>query len=140
MFVMLPALCFGGLTDKQMNRVKQYTPAPVYVADNQSITKMAEVEGEKIGGDWFYGRGNSMYPYYPANTAIVTKPIKYDDIKKGMTLVYRKRNGNLVAHVVIGEDGRGYIVQGVNNNEPDVESVNEKNLVGVVVKAYTKMS
>jgi hypothetical protein len=53
-----------------------------------------------------------------------------------MTLVYTKRNGHVVAHSVIGEDAQGYVVQGVNNDEADRESVNERNLIGVVVAAY----
>jgi hypothetical protein len=48
-----------------------------------------------------------------------------------------KKNGHVVAHSVIDEDGKGYVVQGVNNNEADTESVNESNLVGVVVAAYS---
>ncbi|MBA3850609.1 MAG: hypothetical protein C0502_11555, partial [Opitutus sp.] len=50
---------------------------------------------------------------------------------------YRKTNGRLVAHSVIGEDGRGYIVQGVNNDEADEVSVNERNIVGVIAAAYS---
>ncbi len=53
-----------------------------------------------------------------------------------MTLVYVKRNGHVVAHSVVGEDANGYVVQGVNNDEADRESVNERNLIGVVMAAY----
>ena len=55
-----------------------------------------------------------------------------------MTLVYRKDNGKLVAHNVIGEDRKGYIVKGINNAEEDEESVNELNMVGMVYASYTK--
>ena len=50
-----------------------------------------------------WGVGQSMEPLYAANTAVVVAPIKYDNVKKGMTVVYVKRNGRRVAHSVIGE-------------------------------------
>jgi signal peptidase I len=126
----------GIKSPRLLAKIAQHTPAPV-VVEKGSEMKLAEQAAKEIGGTALWGIGKSMEPLYAPNTAIVVKEIAYDDIKKGMTLVYRKANGRLVAHSVIGEDGRGYIVQGVNNDEADEISVNERNIVGVIAAAYS---
>jgi signal peptidase I len=123
-------------SDRQLAAILTLTPAPQVVQDGQQM-KLAEDAATKItGAKTFWGVGQSMEPLYTPNTALVVRPIAYDDIKKGMTLVYVKRNGHVVAHSVVGEDANGYVVQGVNNDEADRESVNERNLIGVVMAAY----
>ncbi|MBI2512430.1 MAG: signal peptidase I [Opitutae bacterium] len=126
----------GIKSPRLLTKIAQNTPAPVIV-DKGSEMKLAEKSAKENGGTALWGIGHSMEPLYAPGTAVVVKEIGYDDIKKGMTLVYRKANGGLVAHSVIDEDRRGYVVQGVNNDEPDAVSVNEKNIVGVIVAAYS---
>jgi len=126
----------GIRSDRQLAAILTQTPAPQVVAEGVQM-KIAEQAAAAIAGaKTFWGIGQSMEPLYTPNTALVVKPITYDEIKKGMTLVYVKRNGHVVAHSVVGEDANGYVVQGVNNDEADRESVNERNLIGVVVAAY----
>jgi signal peptidase I len=130
----------AGIKNKRMlARIAEQTPAPVVVEQGTEM-KSAEAHAAEIGATALWGIGSSMEPIYAPQTAIVVKEIAYDQIKKGMTVVYRKSNGRYVAHSVIGEDARGYIVQGVNNAEPDEISVNERNLVGVITAAYSANS
>lgn len=126
----------GIKSTRLLNKIAQNTPAPMIV-EKGSEMKLAEQTAQDNGGTALWGIGHSMEPLYAPGTAVVVKQIAYDDIKKGMTLVYRKANGGLVAHSVIDEDSRGYVVQGVNNDEADAVSVNEKNIVGVIVAAYS---
>lgn len=126
----------GIKSPRLLARIAQHTPAPVIV-EKGSEMQLAEQEAARIGGQALWGIGSSMEPLYAPGTAVVVKEMAYNDIKKGMTVVYRKPNGRYVAHSVIGEDGKGYIVQGVNNAEPDEISVNEKNIVGVITAAYS---
>jgi len=118
-------------------RIANETPAPKIVAEGEQMHAAETAATGLNGAQAFWGVGKSMEPLYAPNTAIVVKPIAYDDIKKGMTLVYVKSNGHVVAHSVVDEDRKGYVVQGVNNDEADPESVNETNLIGVVVAAYS---
>lgn len=112
------------------------TPAPQLVAEGQQL-KVAERAAAQIpGAVAYWGIGRSMEPLYATNTAVVVAPISYDDVKKGMTVVYLKSNGRRVAHTVVGEIREGYLVQGVCNDEPDAGVVNEENLLGVIVSAY----
>jgi signal peptidase I len=126
----------GIKSDRLLARIINHTPAPELVADGLQMQAAEKHAAARAGATAFYGVGSSMEPLYAPKTAIVVEPIAYDDIKKGMTLVYRKANGGLVAHSVIDEDRRGYVVQGVNNDEPDAVSVNERNLVGVITAAF----
>jgi signal peptidase I len=77
-----------------------------------------------------------MEPLYATNTAVVVQEINYDDIKKGMTVVYVKSNGRRVAHSVVGETRGGFLVQGVNNDEEDAELVTADNFIGVITQAF----
>jgi len=127
----------AGIKSKRLlTKIAEQTPAPVLVEAGAEM-KVAEEHAAKLGATVLWGVGSSMEPIYAPQTAIVVKEVSYNEIKKGMTVVYRKANGRYVAHSVIGEDARGYIVQGVNNDEPDAVSVNEKNLVGVIAAAYS---
>ena len=127
----------AGLTSKrQLAAILANTPAPQIVGEGRQMEQAEQAAAHIPGAQTFWGTGQSMQPLYAPNTALVVKPVAYDAVKKGMTVVYVKRNGHVVAHSVIGEDGQGYIVQGVNNNEADAESVNERNMIGVVVAAY----
>ncbi len=126
----------GIKSTRLLAKIAQNTPAPVAVERGTEM-KLAEAEAAKSGATALWGIGSSMEPIYAPNTAIVVKEMAYNDIKKGMTVVYRKTNGRYVAHSVIGEDRNGYIVQGVNNAEADTVSVNERNIVGVITAAYS---
>ena len=127
----------AGITSKRLlAKIAAHTPAPVIVERGIEM-QLAEESAAKLGGTALWGVGSSMEPLYAPNTAVVVKEVAYDDIKKGMTVVYRKSNGRYVAHSVVGEDARGYIVQGVNNDEPDAISVNENNLIGVITAAFS---
>ena len=86
---------------RMLERVGKHTPGPVLVAEGHEMSHAEEVAAQ-TGGLAFWGVGESMEPLYAANTAIVVAPVRYDEIKKGMTVVYRKANGRCVAHAVIG--------------------------------------
>lgn len=120
-----------------LSRIATETPAPQIVSEGQQMKAAQKAAAAIAGAQTFWGIGHSMEPLYAPNTAVVVKPVAYDSIKKGMTVVYVKSNGRVVAHSVIDEDRKGYVVQGVNNDEADAESVNESNLIGVVVAAYS---
>ena len=142
--VVLTSLIFGLATQaeagiksqRQLALILNRTPAPHLVTEGEQLKQAEKMAAQIKDAIALMGIGQSMEPLYAANTAVVVAPIQYDNIKKGMTVVYVKRNGRRVAHSVIGETRDGYIVQGVNNDEADAEAVNERNLIGVIVEAY----
>lgn len=124
-------------SERMLKAIIAQTPAPQLVAEGQQL-KTAERAAARIpGAVAYWGIGASMEPLYATNTAVVVTPITYDAVKKGMTVVYLKNNGRRVAHTIVGETRGGYLVQGINNDEPDAGVVNEENLIGVIVSAYS---
>jgi signal peptidase I len=126
----------GIKSQRQLTAILAQTPAAKLVAEGEQLKQAEKVAAQIKDATAFLGIGHSMEPLYAPNTAVVVAPINYDQIKKGMTVVYVKSNGRRVAHAVIGETRDGYLVQGLNNDEADTEVVNEQNLVGVIVQAY----
>jgi len=126
----------GIKSQRQLAAIVAQTPAPHLVAEGEQLKSAEKMAAQIKDAIALWGVGQSMEPLYAPNTAVVVAPIKYDNVKKGMTVVYVKRNGRRVAHSVIGETRGGYLVQGINNDEADAEVVNERNLIGVVVQAY----
>jgi len=126
----------GIKSPRQLAAIIAQTPAPHLVAEGEQLKNAEKVAAQIKDAIALWGVGQSMEPLYAPNTAVVVAPIKYDNVKKGMTVVYVKRNGRRVAHAVIGETRGGYLVQGINNDEADAEVVNERNLIGVVVQAF----
>jgi signal peptidase I len=121
---------------RQLAAILSQTPAAQIVCEGHQMEQAEQAAAQIPGAQTFWGVGQSMQPLYTPNTALVVKTMSYGAIKKGMTVVYVKKNGRVVAHSVIDEDAKGYVVQGVNNDEADAESVNEHNMIGVVVAAY----
>lgn len=126
----------GIKSQRQLAAIVAQAPAPHLVAEGEQMKSAEKMAAQIKDAITLWGVGQSMEPLYAPNTAVVVAPIKYDNVKKGMTIVYVKRNGRRVAHSVIGETRGGYLVQGINNDEADAEVVNESNLIGVVVHAY----
>jgi len=131
-----PALHAGIKSERLLAALLNHTPAPLVVESGRQLALAEQAARRLPGAHAFWGVGRSMEPLYATNTAVVVAPIAYDDIRKGMTVVFWNRDGFRVAHTVVGETRGGYLTQGVNCSEPDPGVVNENNLVGVVVQAY----
>lgn len=131
-----PALQAGIRSDRILAAILTHNPAPRIVDQGRQLATAEAAAALIPGAQALWGVGHSMEPLYATNTAVVVVPVAYDDIRKGMTVVFWNRDGFRVAHTVIGETRGGYLTQGVNCDEPDPGVVNERNLIGVVVAAY----
>ncbi len=56
-----------------------------------------------------------------------------------MTVVYLNREGRLVAHSLTGDVPHGWIAQGINSDREDEDLVTSRNLIGVIVQAYSQL-
>lgn len=129
----------GIKSDRTLAAIISHTPAPRLVAEGRQLKTAEHAAAALPGAQAFWGIGRSMEPLYATNTAVVVAEIDYEQIKKGMTVVYLKRSGVRVAHSVVGETTGGYLVQGVNNDEEDAELITPDNLIGVVVLAFASV-
>lgn len=127
----------GIKSERTLAAIITRTPAPRLVAEGTQL-KTAEKFAAALPGraHALWGIGRSMEPLYATNTAVVVEEISYDDIKKGMTVVYVKNNGRRVAHSIVGETRGGFLAQGVNNDEEDAELVTPENFIGVITHAF----
>lgn len=78
------------------------------------------------------GGGESMNPVYGDNTMLVIKPVPYEQLQVGMTVVYVNSAGRRISHVLIARERRGWRSKGLNNIDDDPELVTPLNYVGVV--------
>ena len=126
----------GIKSERLLAAIIERTPAPRLVTGGTELKAAEAVAAKLPGACALWGIGRSMEPLYATNTAVVVQEINYDDIKKGMTVVYVKGNGRRVAHSVVGETRGGFLVQGVNNDEEDPELVTPDNFIGVITQAF----
>ncbi len=126
----------GIKSERTLAAIITHTPSPRLVAEGSQLQTAEAAAAALPGAFALWGIGRSMEPLYATNTAVVVTAIDYEQIKKGMTVVYMKNNGRRVAHSVVGETTGGYLVQGVNNDEEDAELITPENLIGVIVQAY----
>jgi signal peptidase I len=126
----------GIKSERLLAAIIERTPAPRLVAEGTQLKTAEKFAATLPRAHALWGIGRSMEPLYAPNTAVVVQEINYDDIKKGMTVVYVKNNGRRVAHSVVGETRGGFLVQGVNNDREDAELVTPENFIGVITQAF----
>ena len=126
----------GIKSERLLAAIIERTPAPRLVAEGTQLKTAEKFAATLPRAQALWGIGRSMEPLYAPNTAVVVQEIDYDDIKKGMTVVYVKNNGRRVAHSVVGETRGGFLVQGVNNDREDAELVTPENFIGVITQAF----
>lgn len=125
-------------SERLLASILKLTPASTLVPAGEQM-KQAEAAAAKIAGaEAFWGVGASMEPLFTSRTAIVVAPVKFKDLKKGMTVVYMSRSGRMVAHSLTGDLPKGWIAQGVNNDKEDDDLVTKDNLIGVIVQAFAE--
>lgn len=129
----------GIKSERLLAAIIKQTPESTLVGAGEQL-KRAEAAAAAIpGATALWGVGKSMEPLYSSRTALVVAPINFKELKKGMTVVYVTRRGRMVAHSLIGDLPKGWIAQGVGNDQEDDDLVTRENLVGVIVGAYAEM-
>ncbi|MCF3649474.1 S24/S26 family peptidase [Synoicihabitans lomoniglobus] len=111
------------------------TPAPKLIPEN-IVWSVAEAAAKAVKGTTLRGNGQSMQPLYQPGTVLVIAPSKFDDLKRGQTVVYYNSDSRPVAHVLVAKCKTGWRVAGLNNRAHDDEGVTSRNLFGVVIEAY----
>jgi hypothetical protein len=129
----------GIKSERLLAAILQQTPESIIVSPGEQLKRAEQIAAEIPGAEAFFGVGHSMEPLFASGTAIVVAPIQFKDLKKGMTVVYINGRGRMVAHSLVGDLPKGWIAQGVGNDEEDDDLVTKENLVGVIVHAVAEM-
>jgi hypothetical protein len=127
----------GIKSEKFLAAILAQTPAATIVSHGQQLKEAEKAAAQIPGAEALWGVGSSMEPLYASNTAIIVAPVKFEELKRGMTVVYMNSRGRMVAHSLKGDMPKGWIAQGVNNDREDDDLVTRRNLIGVIVKAYS---
>lgn len=128
----------GIKSERLLASILKETPETTLVAAGTQM-KAAEAAAEQLyGATAFWGVGRSMEPLYTSQTAIVVAQVPFKELRKGMTVVYMNSRGRMVAHSLKGDLPKGWIAQGVGNDEEDDDLVTKDNLIGVIVGAYAE--
>jgi hypothetical protein len=130
----------GGITSERvLAAIIQQTPASILVSEGQQMKRAERAAAAIPGAEAFWGVGDSMEPLYATHTAVVVAPVRFCDLQAGMTVVYLNHEGRMVAHSLTGDVPNGWIAQGVNSDDEDEDLVTSRNLVGVIVQAYSQL-
>lgn len=102
-----------------------------------SISMAAEEAARIIhyNSDWTIYRvdGDSMHPHYGANSLLIVNKVSIERLRKGMIVLYRDHDGDVVGHSVATIDASGVRAKGTYTDELDPNPVTRDNLIGVVV-------
>ncbi|HVS51809.1 MAG TPA: hypothetical protein VHD62_05585 [Opitutaceae bacterium] len=129
----------GIKSERVLASIIKHTPASTLVDSGQQMKQAERAAAQIPGAEVLWGVGESMAPLFSSHTAIVVAPAKFKELQKGMTVVYVNRYGHMVAHSLTGDVPKGWIAQGVNNDEEDDDLVTKDNLVGVIVQAFSEI-
>ena len=128
----------GITSERLLASIIKETPESTLVPAGTQMKRAEAAAAEIHGGMAFWGVGNSMEPLFANRTAIVVAPVNFKELRKGMTVVYMNSRGRMVAHSLKGDLPKGWIAQGVGNDEEDDDLVTKDNLIGVIVGAYSE--
>ncbi len=137
--VVAAASAQAGITSERLlAAIIKQTPESTLVPAGTQMKRAEAAASGIYGGMAFYGVGKSMEPLFASKTAIVVAPVNFKELKKGMTVVYMNSRGRMVAHSLKGDLPKGWIAQGVGNDEEDDDLVTRNNLIGVIVGAFAE--
>jgi hypothetical protein len=138
-FLAVSAAHAGIKSERLLAAIIKQTPESTLVGAGEQLKRAEAAAAEIPGAAAFWGVGKSMEPLFSSETAIVVVPANFKDLKKGMTVVYMNSRGRMVAHSLVGDLPKGWIAQGVGNDKEDDDLVTPRNLIGVIVGAYSQM-
>lgn len=131
----LVAFGFGGCAETS----KPVAPKPAPATDVGKVQAWRDAErvaARDTNRVTVIGTGESMRPIYGENTVLVLTKIEYEQLKSGMQVGYVNEAGRRMVHVLLNQDARGWMVQGLNNEAMDQERVTRYNLIGVVYASF----
>lgn len=98
------------------------------VVAQQALEIAALGDGRSV----FRCEGDSMQPFFGPGSFALVREASFQDLKAGMVVIYRDREGDHVAHRLHSRQGEGWKAKGQNNRRFDPQAVSADNFVGVV--------
>lgn len=108
------------------------------VPHNETLSAAVNLKNAEDGRTAAVGSGESMAPLYGNNTMIVTHPVPFADLKAGMIVAYRGRDGRRIVHKLAYHNKAKdeWVAVGINNPSYDPDPVTPDNYIGVVYGVF----
>lgn len=100
---------------------------------DKAVAEASALAAKTPGWKAMLGDGSSMKPHYGRGDVLLVKSTRLDRVQKGMMVVFRDSEGDLVGHTVVAKTPDGLQVRGVNNAANDLDLVTPANYEGVIV-------
>jgi hypothetical protein len=134
-------MCCQSAPPLPLDQVVLFSP-PVIQTEERPWDRAEKIVAAVPGTRFFVGHGDSMLPLYPSGTIVVLQRLSWERLAAGMIVVYGVDPENpyhLVCHVLAEKaDSQSWVVQGLNNREPDFMRVTRDNYVGTVIAALRR--
>lgn len=119
-----------GYTNLEASEIPSPIPFQKALSDAQHIASM--------NPNWILmeAEGNSMNPHYSSNDLIIIEKSDFDDLRPGMVVVYKDKEGDYVGHIILEKTPEGFIAQGFNNSNKDPQLVTKDNYIGTLFATF----
>lgn len=114
------------------------SPTPSICTESDAPAQARALAATIPGAFVVRGRGNSMLPLYSSGTWLVVRPVAFEQLSRGMSVVFRS-NDKVITHVLVAKTGDGWRTTGLNNRRHDFVPVTANNIRGVVIAAFTPL-
>lgn len=114
------------------------SPVPTLCTADEARSQSRAMAAQTPGAFVLRGRGNSMLPLYRSGTLLVIQPVAFEKLSRGMSVVFQ-HEGRIITHVLVAKTGDGWRTTGLNNRRQDYIAVNDRNIRGVVIAAFTPL-
>jgi hypothetical protein len=116
------------------------SPHPELRSPGEAAALARNIAAANPGAFVIRGQGESMQPLYPSGTLLVVLPLPYEQLRRGMTVMFRQDGTNrAIAHVLVAKTSNGWRTAGLKNRRDDYVSVNPGNIAGAVIAAFTEI-
>lgn len=113
------------------------SPVPEPLAPREAWRIAESMAAKNPRCEVMIGSGGSMLPLYPDRTVLLVERMAMSQLRQGMTVVFIGDRGRPVAHTLIAKTPRGWLAQGLANQERDRTVIAPQNYLGTVVRAFT---
>jgi len=102
------------------------------VRGEQALREAEQITAMNPHWEVVRGQGHSMTPYFGEHSLLLVDRSTGGALRPGTVMLYRDRDGDLIAHKVVGTDDNLLIAQGLNNTNVDPAPVPRDAVEGVV--------
>lgn len=114
------------------------SPAPKLCPAAEANTQSWALACQTPGAFVIRGYGDSMLPLYRSGTLLVVQPVPFEKLRRGMSVVFQ-HEGRSITHLLVAKAGKAWRTTGLNNRRQDYVAVDERNIRGVVIAAFTPL-